>query len=149
MANTKHKFEWEKDKEKKKAIDILIGQTIIIQSGSAFPSHINIAADYMRQYLGEHSNIYLSFKEIDIRDKTGIELSKELHKANELLQAGAQFISDNGVYKNLQLQLLQLQIRDVKRKWIFAIGGAIGGAVLTNAKDILKYLLSLFHLPPP
>ena len=149
MADIKHKFQWEKDKEKLKAINMLFKQIDIVNSGSAFPSHINIAADYMRLYLGEHSNIYLAFKEIDIRDKSGDALNKEIFKAHELLEAAAEFISNNGVYKDLQLQLVQLQITDMKRKWLFAIGGAMGGALLINAKDILRYLLSLFHLPPP
>lgn len=149
MTNTKHKFEWEKDKEKKKAIDVIMKHDMIVQSGSAFPSHINIVADYMRLYLGDHSNIYKSFKEIDIRDISGIELNAELRKASELLQAAAQFISDNGIYKDLPLKLIESQIKEINRKWLYGVIGTILGALLTNAKDILKYLLSLFHLPQP
>ncbi|MGC4103637.1 hypothetical protein [Ferruginibacter sp.] len=138
MAATVIKY---KDKEKEKAINLLMHYNSIVQKGQAFQSTFNIAADYMRLFLGEHSNIYQSFKQLDTRDKSEPELQKELSMASEFLQAAAQYIAENGVYKDLQLQLLQLQIKDSKRKWIIGVSSAIGGALLANAKDILNYLL--------
>jgi hypothetical protein len=137
-------------KQKKKAIEVLMKQTFILNpnSGGAFPSSVSIAADYMRLYLGEHSHIYQSFKQIDISDKTGDAFYEELSKANELLQAAAQFISDNDVYKDRQLQLWEVQIKDSKRKLLYGVGGVVGGALLSHAEDIANYLLMLFRLPP-
>lgn len=109
---------------------------------------LNIVTDKLRNYLGERSKIYTSFSDIDISIPDG-KRQERINNAVKLLEAAINIIESNGIYKDLQLQLLELQIKDVKRKWMFAIGGAIGGALLTNAKDILKYLLSVFHLPPP
>ncbi len=137
------------EKAKTKAIEVLFKQIDRINSQNVLQTDLNITSDYLRLYLGEHSHIYLSFKDIDITNKIGDKLNREIMNAHALIEAGADFISKNGVYKNLQLQLLQLQISDMKKKWIIAFIGAILGALLTNAKDILTYLLQLFHLPPP
>lgn len=103
----------------------------------------------MRLYLGEKSHIYQSFAEIDIRYKSNIALNMELRKANELLQAAAQYISDNDVYKDVQIKLWEAQIKDSKRKILYGFLAAIGGAMLSHAEGIIKYLLLLFRLPPP
>jgi len=128
------------------AISILKRQYDIINSIGCQQTDLNTTSDYLRKYLGEHSHIYDSFKRIDINIP---EKYVKIFDASNLINTAIKFISENGVFKDLQLVLLELQIKDMKRKWTFTLIGAIGGVVLSNVKDIIKYLLLLFHLPPP
>lgn len=123
-------------------------KTTIERDNNLHQVTLNIVTDKLRSYLGEYSKIYTSFSDIDISIQDG-NRKERINNAVNLLEAAILIIQSNGIYKDRQMQLLELQIKDVKRKWMFAVGGAIGGALLTNAKDIIKYLLTLFHLPPP
>jgi hypothetical protein len=105
---------------------------------------LNIITDKLRRYLGEQSTVYVSFSRIDISIPGNRFL--RLRDAAILIEAAVRTIEDNGLYEDYQMQLVQLNIKQAKSKIWLAIGGAIGGAVLSNLKDIGKFLLSLLHL---
>jgi hypothetical protein len=111
---------------------------------------LNVTSDYLRQYLGEHSHIYYSFSRIDINKDTR---QKEIEEAAKLIKTAVDFIIVNGIYKDLQLQMLEAQIKDISSKGKIAFLSTVGGSILTlittYAKDIGKVVLKLLHLQQP
>jgi hypothetical protein len=106
---------------------------------------LNIISDKLRRYLGEQSKVYISFSQIDISPLDGRKLLK-LQDAVRLIQAARQTIEANGLYEDFQMQLMKINIKQAKNKVMLTSLGAIGGALLSNLKDIGKFLLSLLHL---
>jgi hypothetical protein len=102
----------------------------------------NIVTYRLRIYLGEASKIYESFAKIDISIQDG-KRGERIENAIRLINAAINMIDQNGLYEDLQTQLLRLNIRDAKNRTLYLIGGAIGGAVLTNLKGIYHFLQSL------
>lgn len=108
----------------------------------------NIITDKLRKYLGESSKIYVSFAAIDISIQDGNK-SERIQNGVKLIQAAINTVESEGIYEDLQMQMLRLNIKSMKNKTKYALWGAIGGVLLTNVKDIVKYLLLLLHLPQP
>ena len=128
-----------------KAIEKLSAAHTKLFIGKAQQIDMNIASDDMREYLGEDSKIYQSFSAIDISVKDGL-VNERMSNAMTLLIAAMDRIRHAGIYKNPQIELMKLQTKDLKNKNKLLFWGAIGGAVLTNLKDIGKFLLKLLHL---
>ena len=109
----------------------------------------NIVTDKLRNYLGESSKIYISFAAIDISITDGHK-PERIKNGVKLIDAAINIIESNGIYEDLQLQLLRLNIKSMKNKTKIAFWSTIGGSILTlvatYAKDIGKFVLQIFHL---
>lgn len=119
----------------KKAIYILKKQEKIIISDNCDQTDLNKTSDYLRRYLGTESKIYLAFDKIDIRKEINVAYEKE--SASKSIKAAIGYIEDNGVYRDWKI-------------WhtaFFTFGAAILGAIISNAKDIVKIILRLLHMP--
>lgn len=103
---------------------------------------LNVISDKLRKYLGESSKIYQSFSDIDISINDGQRLER-IKNAAELVGEAIYIIETDGIYEDLNTMLIRENLKESKRKLWYTIGGAIGGALLANGKDILQYLLSL------
>ncbi len=112
----------------------------------------NIVTDKLRIYLGESSKIYISFAAIDISIPDGHK-QERMKNAVKLIEAAINIIESNGIYEDLQLQLLRLNMKSMKNKTKIAFWSTIGGSILTliatYARDIGKVVLKLLHLPEP
>lgn len=131
------------------AIAILKRQDNVLNSLTCSQTDLNVTADYMLKYLGENSHVYKSFQKIDINHPTPLI---EKQNASALVKKAIIFIEENGVYEDLQLEILKLQAKDFKNKARYSAVGAIGASILTliatHAKSILSYILRILHLPP-
>jgi hypothetical protein len=140
MKNFKTKF----TAEEIAVVSLDKDKTTIERDNNLHQVTLNIVTDKLRNYLGEHSKIYTSFSYIDISIQDG-KRQYRINNAVKLLEAAISIIQSNGIYKDLPLKLVELQIKDMNKKVIYGIWGAIGGAILVNIKEIIEFLLSLLR----
>jgi hypothetical protein len=134
-------------KKDREAIAFLELRQPLILLGTIRQSEMNILSDHLRLYLGDQSKIYQSFADIDLSMKDGKELERASN-ATELLQAAIQMITLRGVYQDVPLQLSKSQLRDLKYRNLYLFISLILGWLLSNAKEIGKFLLAWHHQAP-
>jgi hypothetical protein len=105
---------------------------------------LNVISDKLRKYLGESSKVYYSFSQLDINQDES-KRSERIRDAAELVQEAIYMIEADGVYEDLQMQLLRRNIKESKSKITILVISGVAGFVAGNAKDIGKFLLSVLR----
>lgn len=124
-------------------------KTRLIQNTNLKQSDLDIITDKLRRYLGENSKIYSAFSSIDISLQVD-KRNEKITNAVNLIEAAVTIIKTNGLYEDLQIQLLKLNIKSIKNERKIAFWSTLGGSVLTliatYAKDIGQFVVRLLHL---